>query len=255
MKQLILILTSLFVLTSCELANIADDFVFQKPSDPQPIVLCTDTVTVTEPKFLTVYTEFFNGMSTIDTQYYFQVGNNSLAYPNLKALLIGRGYNADSIQVFTKGNSIAAIIKGTNDRTPIEGRIWTKDLVGQRAVLTVSVQAFLFQGALEFEEYKQVAIDFPSVKYFNFRNTNWTQAQYEEVAAIILGECKWGREDANFMFNALPISDSLYCQFRIMKWKVVRGQVFNCDPQPLQGSMLRARIYAQETRMSYGIPN
>lgn len=223
-----------------------DDFpIITDPQDTisEPIVEC-DTVVVTEPEFITIYNEYFNGLPD-SLVWYFHVGQgNDIAYGSLELLLIDQGYHPDSIQVFHEGVSYAAIIRGTNDKSKIEGRIWTYDglsgiqdpctgeAIRQKALYVVNIQAFLFGGALTFEEYKQVAIDLPSVNIFNFRNTNWTQSQYEEVAKIILGECKLGRKEANFMFNAEPISCELYCQFFDRGWQIVRGQSCNCSPPP-----------------------
>lgn len=193
------------------------------------IVAC-DTV-VTQPEFITVYNEYFNGVGFIDG-FYFQDSGGIDTFPTFRQLLEAQGFHPDSIEIYTEGNSIAAIIRGTNDKSGIEGKIWTWDAVGQKALYTVNIQAFLFGGALEYEEFKQVAIELQSVAVFNFRNTNWTQEQYEEISLIILGECKLGRRDANFAFNAFPISDSLYCAFIHRDWQVVRGQVENCNVTP-----------------------
>lgn len=213
-----------------------DDFpiITEEPQDtvPAPVILC-DTVVVTEPEFITIYNEYFNGLPD-SLIWYFHVGQgNDIAYGSLELLLIDQGYHPDSIQVYQEGESIAAIIRGTNDKSKLESRIWTRDAIGQKALFVINIQAFLFGGALTYEEYKQAAIDFPSVNTFNFRNTNWTQSQYEEVAEIILGECKLGRREANFMFNAQPISCSLYCKFIERGWSIVRGQSCGCSPNPM----------------------
>lgn len=223
-----------------ELTGIHEDVVIIV--EPEPLQVC-DTV-VTEPKFITIYNEYFNGYPD-SLVFYFHAGQgNDIAYPTLEELLIGQGYHPDSIEVFQEGNSIAAIVRGTNDKSKIENKIWTWDglpgIIGdecnsrfaaQKAIYTSSIQSFLFGGALTFEEYRRIAVELQSVRRFNFRNTNWTQEQYEEVALIILGECKLGREEANFMFNAFPISDELYCRFIERGWQLVRGQVPMCgDP-------------------------
>lgn len=213
------------------------------PDPPEEIVEACDTVIVFQPHFITIYNEYFNGMPDTLT-WYFHVGPGlDLGYPTLIELLVAiefMGYiDYDSLEYYENGNSIAAILRGTNDKSGIETRIWTRDAIGQKAVFTVNVQSFLFGGALTFDEYISVAERYPSVNIFNFRNTNWTQDQYEEAAKIILGECKLGRERADFRFNALPISDQLYCEFIDRGWQFVLGQTPNCS-QPASSKPTKA---------------
>lgn len=241
----------LLLLCSCSLEEAIAPIDHPLPIDT--VVVPIDTVTapvecvnpqqVTEPKFITLYIEYFNGAPLVDQNFYFHKSQGAdIAYPTLKELLIAQGYASDSIQVFQNNNAIAAIIRGTNIKSNLETRIWTRDAIGQKAQFAINIQAFLFGGALTFEEYKQIAIDLPSVRVFNFRNTNWTQAQYEDVAKIILGECKAGRDRADFQYNTFPISDGLYCLFIERGWDIVRGQNPNCS-LPMQRK--RKVLYAQ----------
>jgi hypothetical protein len=269
MKTIIIaltILTSSFLLGGCLLEEVLTP-VFpgegdtidttENPIDiividtPDTLPLECDTVVVTEPKFITIYNEYFNGLPSVDHQFYFHKSQGvDLAYSTLEDLLIGQGYHPDSIEVYQEGLSIAAIVRGTNTKSNLETRIWTRDAVGQKAVFTINIQAFLFGGALTFEEYKQVAQELPSVNIFNFRNTNWTVEQYEEVALIILGECKLGRKEANFMFN-LPISCQIYCEFKVRDWNIVRGQ--DCDCALPMNSFPSLINPIQERKLQYGI--
>lgn len=219
----ILLLLPLVLFTSC----LWPEVILPDPPQEEIVVdTCEALIEYTLPAFITLYNEYFNGLPDSIVWNY-----DDEQYPTLKELLLVKGYNTDSIQIFEEGASIAAVIRGTNDKTILKGHVWTRDAIGQKAFFTVNAQAFIFGGALTFEEYHQIAKDLKSVNVFNFRNCNWTQEQLETVATVILGECKQGRHDANFMFNVFPISDSLYCEF-VTKWEIVRGQIEFCEPLP-----------------------
>lgn len=178
--------------------------------------------TVTLPEFLVLT---YDDLAITPTRVWTHSWLYGQSFPTLKALLAALGYN--DVETFSTPTQEIAIVKGTINKYRIEGRIKTKGTMFYTYGLT-SIQGFFFSGALTFAQYKDVATRYPSVNSFNFRGCNYTQPQLEEIANIILGVNKHGRNRADFRFNKLKISDQLYCKFILAGWIKVVGQLPNC---------------------------
>lgn len=178
--------------------------------------------TVTLPEFLVLT---YDDLPVTPTRVWTHSWLVGQTFPTLKSLLAALGYN--NVETYSTPTCEVAIVIGTNNKYRLEARIKTKGTFFYTYGLT-SVQGFFFSGALTFEQYKDVATRFQSVNGFNFRACNFTQPQLEELATIILGVDKHGRDLADFRFNKFPISNTLFCKFRFAGWLRVRGQSIIC---------------------------
>lgn len=178
--------------------------------------------TVILPQFIVLT---YDGLKVTPTRTWVHSWLTGQKFSTLKSLLAALGYN--DVETFSTPTQEIAIIKGTNDKYRLEGRISTQGTIFKTSGQT-NVQGFFFSGALTFDQFKDVATRYPSVNSFNFRGCNYTQPQLEEIANIILGVNKHGRNRADFRFNKFKISDQLYCKFRFAGWAYVLGQTINC---------------------------
>lgn len=177
---------------------------------------------VTTPQFVVLT---FDELAIMPTRTWTHLWLPNQFFSSLKALLSALGYQ--NVETYATPTCEVAIIIGTNDKSRVEAKIKTKGTVYFTYGLA-SIQGFFFAGCLSFLQFKDVATRYPSVKAFNFRNCNFTQPQLEELATIILGVNKTGRDWADFRFNKFPISNQLFCRFKVAKWLRVLGQTINC---------------------------
>lgn len=238
------ILAAMF--SSCmlpEMAMIPEDFAPWHKQDTTASGIVQDTMPcdsgiITIPLFVTLSMELDAALPASPKYTHSWLQDTFATVPEL---LIALGFHQDSIESYIKDSVAFYVIRGTNDNSKINGRIFVRDEHQQKYALTASVQYLVTVGACTFEEHLDLAVRLQSVNGFNFRRCNYTQAQIEEIAKTILGECKHGRYWADFRFNLFPISDELYCLFIERGWIKVLGQMPNCgQPQPVINKPLRA---------------
>jgi hypothetical protein len=231
MKYIISIL--LFSLLSCEhteylpIVIIANEISEEKthedePVDfayhePQQLINCdTPLVVIDTPQFIVVAIELFDG---INPNAIFGHSWLDFQFDSLEHML--QYLDLTNYTIYQNGNSIAAIIRGTNDISRVDGKIWTRSASMTKQYFGASSQGFIFYGALTPDEYLNVAQEYQSVRIFNFLNTNYSFDEYETIAQTILGNCKHGRYWANF--KHATITDSTFCQFIAHDWEIVTG--------------------------------
>ncbi len=197
------------------------------PPDPIEQDTCTQPLLYIDPAFATgclyideaVFTEMvlFVGPYT-DT---IQIGEDMSS--KLKALL-SLWHPEFTYQVYAADDDfrkVAFIAKGTNNHNLFNGKVFVRfnNHFSSRGFLTTT-QAFIFNGALSFDEY-QIALDsFPSYNYINWNGTNWDSLQYE-TSARKAEYCQIGRYYANFRFNAVPISQEVVDLYEQAGWDSV----------------------------------
>jgi len=118
----------------------------------------------------------------------------------------------------TDWRRMAFIADGTLDKEHFHGEVFIR-FNGHNSGwgFGVTPQAFLFAGALNFNEYMEVVNNYPSVDYFNFRNLPLTQEEYVK-AAIEIRRCHLGRYWADFRFNQFQIPDSIVVMYENVNW-------------------------------------
>ncbi len=118
----------------------------------------------------------------------------------------------------TDWRRMAFIADGTLDKEHFHGEVFIR-FNGHNSGwgFGVTPQAFLFAGALNFDEYMAVVNNYPSVDYFNFRNLPLTQEEYVK-AAIEIRRCHLGRYWADFRFNQFEIPDSIVVMYENVNW-------------------------------------
>jgi hypothetical protein len=121
----------------------------------------------------------------------------------------------------TDWRRMAFIAEGTLDKEHFHGEVFLR-FNGHNSGwgFGVTPQAFLFAGSLTFDEYMAAILVYPSVNYFNFRETHWTQDEYIK-AALAINECKIGRYWADFRFNPIQIPDSIIVMYENAGWEKV----------------------------------
>ncbi len=131
----------------------------------------------------------------------------------------------NSYQVWVSDNDwrrIAFIAKGTNDHEHFHGETYLRFNGYQTGWgFPCSIQAFDFQGSLNFDEYFDVIHEYPSVNRFNFIATNYDSIQYVKLSQEILKGCKAGRYKADFRFLPYPIADTIITLFEERNWDVI----------------------------------
>lgn len=118
----------------------------------------------------------------------------------------------------TDWRRMAFIADGTLDKEHFHGEVFIR-FNGHNSGwgFGITPQAFLFAGALNFDEYMAVVNNYPSVDYFNFRNLPLTQEEYVK-AAIEIRRCHLGRYWADFRFNQFEIPDSIVVMYENVNW-------------------------------------
>ena len=173
---------------------------------------CIDPIEVVDPAFVTLYIEF----DVFDPFLIWQGGQ--VESSDIRDVL--DAVTSLPYTVYTNGKSWVVIIDGTNDNQSFYLKIFAANN-GAKVYMGAIKQGFIFAGALTFDQFKEVAIKYPSVDRFNFRNTQYDSLQYIELANIILGDCKAGRTWADFRFNPFQIDPAIVAQFEAVGWETV----------------------------------
>ena len=176
------------------------------------IIPCTELIEQTTPAFMTLYAIFDD---PIDSVLWRGGGIESYNIGDVIEAITPLPY-----QVYKTPTAWAVIIDGATNQNAWQLKVYTLS-VGYKLYMGATDQGFIFGGALSADQYQTVAEQFPSVKYFNFLNTNYDSIQYATIATTILGECKKGRKWADFRFNAIPIDTSIVNDFIAAKWDTV----------------------------------
>lgn len=178
---------------------------------------CFQLVDIDTPSFVVLSTLFFNGMNVNPV---WHIGQNQST--DLLALLKQVYGNQYSYAYYEENGAVAVVIKGTSDQLQFQGKVWTTDMIGQVQLLTAFSQAFYFWGALTFVEAMFYAENYPSVRSFHYRNTDWTVAQNNTYARTILHPelCKEGEHIARFT-EANGIINTVVDSFTLFDWEFV----------------------------------
>ena len=209
-----------------ELHTMADappDFVYTAPATVNDttetdstvvdtIIPCDNPELILSPAFVTLWLEFDTVLDSIRWQ-----GGGVESY-DLNDVLVA--VTSLPTTIYNEGKKWAVIVEGTNNATQFNLKIFAKEF-NRKVYMTPDIQGFVFGGALTFDEFRDVAIKYPSVKIFNFRGTAYDSLQYIELAKIILGTCKQGRDWADFRFNQYQMDTAIITKFINAGWATV----------------------------------
>lgn len=133
--------------------------------------------------------------------------------------------------VYSNGNDsrrVAFIVDTTNDVNQFKQKVYMR-YNGVKHYWGWAVQGFIFSGALVDSQLSVVIKKYPSVRRFNFRLTDEDSTRYIDYALAILGECKEGRDWADFRFNPYMMTDSILQAYEDAGWNKVLS--FTSDPE------------------------
>lgn len=121
----------------------------------------------------------------------------------------------------TDWRKVCFIARGTNDHTHYNGKVRLRfnDMFSSRGFISAR-QAFIFNGALSYDEYNTAIDSFPSYDYINWIGTDWDSTEYDHSARKA-AKCKIGRYYANFRFNAAPLAPDIPILYDSIGWEVV----------------------------------
>lgn len=173
---------------------------------------CIDPIEITDPAFVTLYIEF----DVFDPFLIWQGGQ--VESNQLSDVL--QAVTSQPFTIYNSGKSWAVIIDNTNDNQSFYLKIFARSN-GAKVYMGAIKQGFIFAGALPFDQFKEVAIKYPSVDRFNFRATQYDSLQYIELANIILGDCKAGRTWADFRFNQFQMDPAIITEYQNAGWETV----------------------------------
>ena len=173
---------------------------------------CIDPIEITDPAFVTLYIEF----DVFDPFLIWQGGQ--VESNQLSDVL--QAVTSQPFTIYNSGKSWAVIIDNTNDNQSFYLKIFARSN-GAKVYMGAIKQGFIFAGALTFDQFKDVAIKYPSVDRFNFRATQYDSLQYIELANIILGDCKAGRTWADFRFNPFQMDPAIITEYQNAGWETV----------------------------------
>ena len=183
--------------------------------DTLPVVIdtpCLDPIEITDPAFVTLYIEF-------DVFDPFMIWQGAQVESNQLADVV-QAVTSNPYTIYNLGKSWAVIIDNTNDNQSFYLKIFARSN-GAKVYMGAIKQGFIFAGALTFDQFKEVAIKYPSVDRFNFRATQYDSLQYIELANIILGDCKAGRTWADFRFNPFEMDPAIITEYQTAGWETV----------------------------------
>jgi hypothetical protein len=227
------ILILLFAITLCRCSfPVADIFtdpdIIDQPQDTTitaPVVVvdtCHQLVITPDTAFVTLGTYFFNGLPTNPIWRLDQFG---FASTNLIEVLEFY-WPQYSYTYYQEGPGVMAFIDGTDNSDLFQGKIWTTDLIGQRALLTANSSSMFLKGALTYEEAVYEVNHRTNVTAFGyFGNDTWTEAQNNTWARRQLHAdiCKQGEDRADFRATSTPILQSIKDSFNLFHWDNIQG--------------------------------
>ena len=182
------------------------------PIDTVVIDTCIDPIEITDPAFVTLYIEF-------DVFDPFLIWQGAQVESNQLADVV-QAVTSNPYTIYNLGKSWAVIIDNTNDNQSFYLKVFARSN-GAKVYMGAIKQGFIFAGALTFDQFKEVAIKYPSVDRFNFRATQYDSLQYIELANIILGDCKAGRTWADFRFNPFEMDPAIITEYQTAGWETV----------------------------------
>lgn len=205
---------------------------------PQPIEVDTDTVVIDTividpecedslyllPQFVTGFMEIDEIVSTAIEVWVYPHHATAITGDQIPFILDSllneydpsltyRVYQSD-----TDWRRMAFIADGTLDKEHFHGEVFLR-FNGHNSGwgFGVTPQAFLFAGALTFDEYMEMVGLYPSVDYFNNRNAGFSQEE-EIKLALEIRRCHLGRYWADFRFNQFQIPDSIVVMYENVNW-------------------------------------
>lgn len=220
-----------FFFSSCEPieALMPDDWpihVVDNDTIPQDSVvidtLPTDTITilpdtceslteVTDPAFVTLYIKFDSPQSNL----IWEGGGQQSA--NLADII--PFITSNSFKAYASESGAWVIINGTNNHTQYQLKVFTR-IGGAKWYMGAAKQALILPGT-NYDQFMQNATEFQSVNQFSFYGCDFDSLQTEQIARVILGDCKAGRWYADFYFSP-DISPELIDSFELAGWDRIR---------------------------------
>lgn len=239
-------LAAIALIASCELipAIAPDDWAYHPPTTPTdttdtdtiPVdtitvpldTPCTNPVLITDPPFVQAYMDITDDVQTERT---IIIGNYSYVVPEddptplavvIDSLweLYRPEYSYETIVSENDNRKIVTFIKGTNDRQQFYLKAQIR-FNGYKQYFGFATQEIIYATPLTADQYAQKIEEYPSVARFGFYGTEYDSLQYIKLALQVLGECKQGRELADFRFNPYPMTDSIINAFEQAGWDQV----------------------------------
>lgn len=222
-----IILLSIIFLCSCNMEvlffDAPPDFNYTPPQEDTtsaPVVVvdtCETLVHIDTPAFTLLSTFFFNGLPAFFEWHW---GNETQSYLSLVSLMEAK-FPQYEYTYYERNGAVALFVDGVFDNSLFQGKIWTRDAIEQKALLTALGQTFYFWGALEFNEAIIEAEKRPSVKSFHFTNFGWTVEENNKFARVVLHPelCKHGEYIARLVDAG--IVPTLVDSFYLFEWQFV----------------------------------
>jgi hypothetical protein len=194
------------LISGCELveAVLPDDW----PNISEPIH--NDTCEV-----LTEYTqpEFITGRLTFDVEPSVITWMNGSNPTTLDALF-------SDYLFYQEGKNVAVIVKGTNNSSAWNSKVWCRDGSGAKNYLSFSRQSLSLGGAATYSELKELSTLLKSVYWLNFKNLNLDSLQYDTLISFQVDSfCKAGRERIDL--RGIPVAQSRIDQCFEVGWNNV----------------------------------
>lgn len=227
--KFVFIFLALITLASCNMELLfmpaPDDFAFtpqEEDTTALPLVLdtCESLIPAIDTAFTLIATYFFNGMP-IDPVWH--VGQYSFTSTNLIEVL-EHFWPQFEYTYYEENGAVSVFAEGQNNNSLFQGKIWTRDLVGQKAFLTAFGQSMLVFGSLTFEEAMFESTERINIELFHNANTDWTTEQYlaynrNQLHAEI---CKLGQIRADlYLENDPPLPQTLVDSFSLFLWQQI----------------------------------
>jgi len=200
------------MITSLSSCNLGFPIVeIDPPPDPDPIILdpCFPEQ-ITSPAFVTGYMEITDPLTT-DIKIF--IGPHSAVADHTDQDDLWKKLDSLFELYLPQYHYLPAIspedirrfsvhVDGTNDKTKFHLKTYIQ-YNGYRHYFGWSTQGFMYPGSLSPDAYVKQALNYPSVRLFNYWNTEgepgWDSITYATIDSIILGDtCKAGREWADF---------------------------------------------------------
>lgn len=214
-------------LQSCQFLPVAisDDWVYNAPPDDIPIDTlplvvdtCTDYTLITQPDFVTLYILFDNAQSDILWQGG-QVESNNLA--DVVAAVTSSPFRIDTHSI---GASV--IIEGETNHQAYALKIFAK-ADGAKWYFGSGYQHLICPG-MEYDDWIATLTAYQSVRICSWWGLSHTYDQCVHGARTLLGDCKEGRDYADFFFMGHDLPETLLDSFELAGWDRIRHA-----PQPI----------------------
>lgn len=175
---------------------------------------CETLVHIDTPLFTVITLHFFNG-EPLNYNWHFDGSTHTDG--NLVNLL-ETIYPMYDYTYYEGNGSVTVFVEGVTNNNLFQGKIWTLDFIGQRALATAFGRSLFTYGALTFDEALFEARRRPSLTGLHSQNTDWTPEQDDAYAraALHTDKCKHGENHALFLHS--NTSQSIRDSFTLFQW-------------------------------------